>query len=131
MTPRNARTNRPAARSSRSPLSARAVRSARAAQSGRIASRRDAASFPHANGASADGYRPAYTSGSQGSAANRAYARQAGASQYSRSNPAYSQAAKKMSRGKKIAVGVLGFSCCRCRGWLGLRALGQLRERPA
>ena len=27
--------------------------------------------------------------------------------QYSRSNPAYSQAAKKMSRGKKIAVGVL------------------------
>lgn len=92
MTPRNARTNRPAARSSRSPLSARAVRSARAAQSGRIASRRDAASFPHANGASADGYRPAYTSGSQGSAANRAYARQAGASQYSRSNPAYSQA---------------------------------------
>ena len=74
---------------------------------GRIASRRDAASFPHANGASADGYRPAYTSGSQGSAANRAYARQAGASQYSRSNPAYSQAAKKMSRGKKIAVGVL------------------------
>lgn len=107
MTPRNARTNRPAARSSRSPLSARAVRSARAAQSGRIASRRDAASFPHANGASADGYRPAYTSGSQGSAANRAYACQAGASQYSRSNPAYSQAAKKMSRGKKIAVGVL------------------------
>lgn len=106
MTPRNARTNRPAARSSRSPLSARAVRSARAAQSGRIASRRDASSFSH-GGASPDGYRPAYTSGSQGAAANKAYARQTGANQYSRSNPAYSQASKKMSRSKKIVVGVL------------------------
>ena len=108
MTPRNSRTNRPAARSSRSPQSARAVRSARAAQSGRIASRSEASSFARKNAASSGGYRPAYTPGSQGSGANSAYSRQTGPAQYLRANPAYSKAArKKMSRGKKIALGVI------------------------
>ena len=53
------------------------------------------------------GYRPVYTPGQQGSAANNAYSRQTngGASRYSRNNPAY--AARKMSRGKKIAIGVV------------------------
>lgn len=106
MTPRNSRTNRSAARSSRVPQSARAVRSARAAQSGRIASRSDASSF--GNSAPAGGYRPAYTPDSQGGRANTAYGRQADATQYSRTNPAYSKAAKKkMSRGKKAAIGVV------------------------
>lgn len=108
MTPRNSRTNRPAARSSRSPQSARAVRSARAAQSGRIASRSEASSFARKNAAPSGGYRPAYTPGSQGSGANSAYSRQTGPAQYSRANPAYSKAArKKTSRGKKIALGVI------------------------
>ena len=110
MAPRNSRTNRQEARSSRVPQSARAVRSAKAAQSGRGAgqpidtqptrepdSRADAAS-----------YRSAYVSGSQGRDANAAYSRQSAISQYSRSNPQYStRASKRMSRGKKIALGVV------------------------
>ena len=107
MTPRNSRTNRPAVRSSRVPQSARAVRSVRAAQSGRIASRSDSSSFGRRNPASSGGYRSAYTPGSQGSSANSAYARQTAATQYSRANPAYSKAAQKMNRGKKIALGVV------------------------
>ncbi len=53
------------------------------------------------------GYKPAYTPGQQGSAANNAYSNQTngGASRYSRNNPAY--AARKMPRGKKIAIGVV------------------------
>ena len=55
------------------------------------------------------GYRPAFTPGSQGSGANNAFRNQAGASQYSRSNPQYSaQRSRKSSKGKKIALGV----CC-------------------
>ena len=55
------------------------------------------------------GYRPAYTPGSQGPGANNAFRNQAGASQYSRSNPQYAtRTARKSSRGKKIAIGV----CC-------------------
>ena len=107
MTPRNSRTSRPTARSSRVPQSARAVRSARAAQSGRIASRGDASSFSRTRGATSGGYRPAYTSGSQGSRTNSAFSRQSSAGQYSRNNPTYSQASKKMGRGKKIALGVI------------------------
>lgn len=106
MAPKNSRTNRPAARSSRAPQSARAVRSARAAQSGRIASRGQAGSFSRTNAAPSS-YRSAYTPGSQGNSANSAFSRQSAASQYSRNNPNYSAAAKKTSRGKKIALGVL------------------------
>lgn len=53
------------------------------------------------------GYKPVYTPGQQGSAANNAYSSQTngGASRYSRNNPAY--AARKMPRGKKIAIGVV------------------------
>ncbi len=106
MTPRNSRTNRPAARSSRSPQSARAVRSTRAAQSGRVASRSET-SFASKTGASG-GYRSAYVPGSQGPRANAAYSRQNSSSQYSRANPAYSKASRKRTnRGKKIAVGVI------------------------
>lgn len=55
------------------------------------------------------GYRPAYTPGSQGPGANNAFRNQAGASQYSRSNPQYAaRSSRKSSRGKKIALGV----CC-------------------
>ena len=55
------------------------------------------------------GYRPAYTPGSQGPDANSAFRNQAGAAQYSRSNPVYSaQRKRKSSKGKKIAIGV----CC-------------------
>ena len=55
------------------------------------------------------GYRPAFTPGSQGSGANNAFRNQAGASQYSRSNPQYSaQRSRKSAKGKKIALGV----CC-------------------
>lgn len=55
------------------------------------------------------GYRPAYTPGSQGSGANNAFHNQAGASQYSRSNPHYAgYGSRRSSRGKKIAIGV----CC-------------------
>ena len=108
MASRNSRTNRKEARSSRAPQSARAVRSARAAQSGRIAPRDQASSFGrdegHADNAS---YRPAYVPGSQGYGANGAYERQTAASQYSRNNPSYSAARKKMGRGKKIALGVI------------------------
>ncbi|WP_080801111.1 LCP family protein [Arabiibacter massiliensis] len=108
MTSRNSRTNRPAARSSRAPQSARAVRSARAAQSGRIASRSTAAQFSRNSNADPSAYRSAYTPNSQGRSANSAYSRQTAASQYSRANPNYSQAsAKRMSRGKKIALGVV------------------------
>lgn len=100
MAPRNSRSNRPTARSSRSPQSARAVRTAKAAQSGRIASRGDAARF--SRGAQPSGYRPAYTPGSNRSRSNGAYGQ--GAGQYSRNNPHYSRAAKKAGRGKKIAI---------------------------
>lgn len=106
MAPKNSRTNRPAARSSRAPQSARAVRSARAAQSGRIASHSQAESFSR-NNAAPSSYRSAYTPGSQGHSANSAFGRQSAASQYSRNNPNYSAAAKKTSRGKKIALGVV------------------------
>lgn len=114
MASRNTRSNRPQARSSRTPQTARAVRSSRAAQSGRIASRQEAAQFSgnrsrteSAQGSS--GYRAAYTPGSQGRGANGAYGRQTAANQYSRSNPSYSRSVKKkMGRGKKIALGVLG-----------------------
>lgn len=106
MASKNARTNRPAARSSRAPQSARAVRSAKAAQSGRIA---PGPSSPHAQqpqGSSS--FRSAYTPGSQGRDANTAFNRQTAASQYSRNNPSYSTAsAKRMSRGKKIAMGIV------------------------
>ena len=55
------------------------------------------------------GYRPAFTPGSQGPGANNAFRNQAGASQYSRSNPQYSaQRSRKSAKGKKIALGV----CC-------------------
>ncbi|WP_294362880.1 LCP family protein [uncultured Senegalimassilia sp.] len=55
------------------------------------------------------GYRPAFTPGSQGPGANNAFRNQAGASQYSRSNPQYSsQRSRKSGKGKKIALGV----CC-------------------
>ena len=111
MASRNSRTNRPAARSSRAPQSARAVRSAKAAQSGRIASRGTAEQFSRDRGpqqASPSAYRSAYTPGSQGRSANTAYSRQSAASQYSRNNPQYSRNAnRRMSRGKKVAIGVL------------------------
>ena len=111
MASRNSRTNRPAARSSRAPQSARAVRSAKAAQSGRIASRGTAEQFSRNRGAqqaSSSAYRSAYTPGSQGRSANTAYSRQSAASQYSRNNPQYSRNAnRRMSRGKKVAIGVL------------------------
>lgn len=99
MVSRNSRTSHPAARSSRAPQSARAVRTAKAAQSGRIASRSEVGSF--------SGYQSAYTPGSQGRAANGAYASQSAANQYSRNNPTYSAAARKSGRGKKIALGVI------------------------
>lgn len=55
------------------------------------------------------GYRPAYIPGTQGPGANNAFRNQAGAAQYSRSNPAYSsQRKRKSGKGKKIAIGV----CC-------------------
>ena len=55
------------------------------------------------------GYRPAFTPGSQGPGANNAFRNQAGASQYSRSNPQYSsQRSRRSGKGKKIALGV----CC-------------------
>ena len=55
------------------------------------------------------GYRPAFTPGSQGPGANNAFRNQAGASQYSRSNPQYSsQRSRRSAKGKKIALGV----CC-------------------
>lgn len=107
MASRNSRANRKEARSSRAPQSARAVRSAKAAQSGRIAPPAQAASY--SRGSYTDGnspYRPAYTPGNQGAAANGAYGRQSATSQYSRNNPNYSAARKKMGRGKKIALGV-------------------------
>ena len=111
MASRNSRTNRPAARSSRAPQSARAVRSAKAAQSGRIASRGTAEQFSRNRGAqqaNSSAYRSAYTPGSQGRSANTAYSRQSAASQYSRNNPQYSRNAnRRMSRGKKVAIGVL------------------------
>ena len=111
MAPKNSRTSRPAARSSRAPQSARAVRSAKAAQSGRIASRAQAGSFSQGGAgepSSYAGYRSAYTPGSQGSGANGAYGRQTAVSQYSRNNASYSTASsRKSNRGKKIAVGVL------------------------
>lgn len=111
MAPRNSRTNRPTARSSRTPQSARAVRTAKAAQSGRIASRREASQLSDSNRrATASSYRSAYTPGSQGRDANSAFSRQTAASQYSRNNPSYSRASsKRMGRGKKIAIGVLAF----------------------
>lgn len=119
MAPRNARTNRPMARSSRALQSAKAVRTAKAAQSGRIASRSDAAQFsndapqtsnPYSRYSTAQpgGYRSAYDANSQGHEANNAYARQTATSQYSRSNANYASKAKKKSgRGKKIAIGVV------------------------
>lgn len=111
MASRNSRTNRPAARSSRAPQSARAVRSAKAAQSGRIAFRGTAEQFSRDRGpqqASPSAYRSAYTPGSQGRSANTAYSRQSAASQYSRNNPQYSRNAnRRMSRGKKVVIGVL------------------------
>ncbi len=110
MASRNSRSNRPTARSSRSPQSARAVRSAKAAQSGRIASRREAEQFSRASEhpASSSSYRSAYTPGSQGRGANTAYSRQTASNQYSRNNPQYSRKANKgMSTGKKVAIGVL------------------------
>lgn len=55
------------------------------------------------------GYRPVYTPGTQGPGANNAFRNQAGATQYSRSNPMYSaQRRRKSGKGKKIAIGV----CC-------------------
>lgn len=55
-----------------------------------------------------EGYRPAYTPGSQGQEANSAFGRQAGSSQYSRYSSAYStRRSRKRSRGKKIVIGVL------------------------
>ena len=55
------------------------------------------------------GYRPAYIPGSQGHDANNAFRNQTGATQYSRSNPAYSsQRKRKSGKGKKTAIGV----CC-------------------
>ncbi len=108
MASRNSRTNRKEARSSRAPQSARAVRSAKAAQSGRIAPRDQASSFGRNDGyADNASYRPAYVPGSQGYGANGAYERQTAASQYSRNNPTYSAARKRMGRGKKIALGVI------------------------
>ena len=108
MASRNSRTNRKEARSSRAPQSARAVRSAKAAQSGRIAPRDQASSFGRNDGyADNTSYRPAYVPGSQGYGANGAYERQTAASQYSRNNPTYSAARKRMGRGKKIALGVI------------------------
>lgn len=107
MASRNSRTNRKEARSSRAPQSARAVRSAKAAQSGRIAPRDQAAYFEQGDPYGASSYRPSYTPGSQGMGANGAYERQSAASQYSRNNPNYSAARKKMGRGKKIAIGVV------------------------
>lgn len=107
MASRNSRTNRKEARSSRAPQSARAVRSAKAAQSGRIAPRDQAAYHEQDDLSGAGSYRPSYTPGSQGAGANGAYERQTAASQYSRNNPNYSVARKKMGRGKKIAVGVV------------------------
>ncbi len=106
MTSRNSRTNRPTARSSRVPQSARAIRSARAAQSGRIASRSEVSSFSRNGSASSGAYRSAFKPGSQGRSANNAFGRQSAVGQYSRNNPAYSKKAKKMGRGKKIAIGV-------------------------
>lgn len=107
MASRNSRTNRKEARSSRAPQSARAVRSAKAAQSGRIAPRDQAAAFSRDAYGDNTSYRPAYVPGSQGAGANGAYGRQTAASQYSRNNPNYSAARKKMGRGKKIALGVV------------------------
>ena len=107
MASRNSRTNRKEARSSRAPQSARAVRSAKAAQSGRIAPRDQAAAFSRDAYGDNTSYRPAYVPGSQGAGANGAYGRQTAASQYSRNNPSYSAARKKMGRGKKIALGVV------------------------
>ena len=107
MASRNSRTNRKEARSSRAPQSARAVRSAKAAQSGRIAPRDQAAAFSRDAYGDDSSYRPAYVPGSQGVGANGAYERQTAASQYSRNNPNYSAARKKMGRGKKIALGVV------------------------
>lgn len=105
-------------RSNYTSKSKRASRSARPAQSGRIASkgqissstaqRSNAARGRNAN--NSQGFVSAYNPGSQGSQANNAFSRQTpngGSSQYSRSNPEYSKARKKSSRGKKIAVGVL------------------------
>lgn len=110
MASRNPQSNRPP-RSSHKPQSVRAARSARAAQSGRIASKSAAQSFarPDANNTTNhQAYRAAYTPGTQGKGANGAYSRQAPASgQYSRNNPQYSHAAKKMGKGKKIAIGVV------------------------
>lgn len=108
MASRNSRTNRKEARSSRAPQSARAIRSAKAAQSGRIIPRNQAgySEQDDAYGAGSS-YRPSYTPGSQGVGANGAYERQSAASQYSRNNPNYSAARKKMGRGKKIAIGVV------------------------
>ena len=87
------------------------MRSAKAAQSGRIASRGTAEQFSRDRGpqqASPSAYRSAYTPGSQGRSANTAYSRQSAASQYSRNNPQYSRNAnRRMSRGKKVAIGVL------------------------
>lgn len=107
MASRNSRTNRKEARSSRAPQSARAVRSAKAAQSGRVVPRDQAAAFSRDAYGDGSSYRPAYTPGSQGAGANGAYERQTAASQYSRNNPSYSTARKKMGRGKKIAIGVI------------------------
>lgn len=98
MTPRNFRTSRSFARSSRSPLPARAVRSAHAAQSGRIAPRSASPTPVPDPPPSSDGYRPAYQPGSQGPDANDAY---------SRHNPGCAKFARKMSRGKKVAIGLV------------------------
>lgn len=117
MSSRNPQSNH-SSRSSRAPQSARANRAARAAQSGRISSRASAKSFAQQDGPSGNagrgsqqvgGYRAAYSRDSQGSGANGAYSRQAPASgQYSRNNPEYSRkASKRMSRGKKVAIGAL------------------------
>ena len=108
MASRNSRTNRKEARSSRAPQSARAVRSAKAAQSGRIAPYSQASAFSRDAYGDGPSYRAAYTPGSQGRSANTAYSRQSAASQYSRNNPQYSRNAnRRMSRGKKVVIGVL------------------------
>lgn len=110
MASRNSRTNGHAARSSRTPQSARAVRTARAAQSGRIASRGTVRQYSRDRGTrppASSGYRSSYNSGRQGREPNAAYSRRTAAGQYSRTNPHYAQkGAKRMGRGKKIALGV-------------------------
>lgn len=110
MASRNSRTNGHAARSSRTPQSARAVRTAKAAQSGRIMSRDAARQYSRDRGArptNSSGYRSSYATSRQGREGNGSYSRRTTAGQYSRSNPHYARkGAKKMGRGKKIALGV-------------------------